>query len=85
MAEVRGAIVRYDGRPALRGVDLQLRAGEVVALMGRNGAGKSTLLSTLVGLRTPDGGTVRVAGEDPAALPLARAGPAGRPGAAGAG
>jgi len=69
VAEVRGAIVRYDGRPALRGVDLQLRAGEVVALMGRNGAGKSTLLSTLVGLRSPDAGSVRVAGEDPAALP----------------
>ncbi len=62
-------IVRYDGRPALRGVDLQLRAGEVVALMGRNGAGKSTLLSALVGLRSPDAGTVRVAGEDPATLP----------------
>ena len=62
-------VVRYDGRPALRGIDLRLRAGEVVALMGRNGAGKSTLLSTLVGLRRPDAGSVRVTGEDPAALP----------------
>ena len=67
----RGLVVRYAGAggpPALRGVDLRLRAGEVVALMGRNGAGKSTLLSALVGLRRPDAGSVTVAGADPAAL-----------------
>jgi energy-coupling factor transport system ATP-binding protein len=69
VAEARGVVVRYDGRPALRGVDLRLRAGEVVALMGRNGAGKSTLLSTLVGLRRPDAGSVRVTGGNPADLP----------------
>jgi energy-coupling factor transport system ATP-binding protein len=71
VAEARGIVVRYAGQPgpaALRGVDLRLRAGEVVALMGRNGAGKSTLLSALVGLRRPDAGTVTVAGADPAAL-----------------
>jgi energy-coupling factor transport system ATP-binding protein len=64
-------VVRYDARPALRGVDLRLHAGEVVALMGRNGAGKSTLLGSLVGLRRPDTGSVRVgagAGADPAGL-----------------
>jgi energy-coupling factor transport system ATP-binding protein len=68
---VRDLVVRYStgGRPALRGVDLDLRAGEVVALMGRNGAGKSTLLASMVGLRRPDGGTVRVVGVDPAELP----------------
>ncbi|MGI9196562.1 MAG: ABC transporter ATP-binding protein [Candidatus Nanopelagicales bacterium] len=53
---------------ALRGITLDVGAGEVVALMGRNGAGKSTLLSTLVGLRRPEHGTVRVAGADPATL-----------------
>jgi energy-coupling factor transport system ATP-binding protein len=70
VAEARGVVVRYagSGQPALRGVDLRLRAGEVVALMGRNGAGKSTLLSALVGLRRPDAGSVTVAGADPAAL-----------------
>jgi energy-coupling factor transport system ATP-binding protein len=71
VAQARGVVVRYDdprGRPALSGVDLALRAGEVVALMGRNGAGKSTLLSALVGLRRPGGGTVAVGGEAPASL-----------------
>ena len=68
VCEARGVVVRYDGEPALRGVDLRLRAGEVVALMGRNGAGKSTLLATLVGLRRPDAGSVTVTGADPTTL-----------------
>ncbi|MEY3734475.1 MAG: hypothetical protein RL347_1834 [Actinomycetota bacterium] len=53
---------------ALRGVTLDVATGEIVALMGRNGAGKSTLLSTLVGLRRPNAGTVRIDGIDPATL-----------------
>lgn len=60
--------VRFDGRPVLTGVDLRVRAGEVVAVMGRNGAGKSTLLSLLAGQRRPDHGSVAVVGEDPAQL-----------------
>ena len=58
----------YGQIPALRGITLEVSEGEVIALMGRNGAGKSTLLSTLVGLRRPDAGTVRIAGLDPATL-----------------
>ncbi|MEV6009676.1 ATP-binding cassette domain-containing protein [Streptomyces sp. NPDC051976] len=57
--------VRRGRIEALRGVDLTVRAGETVALMGRNGAGKSTLLSTLVGLHTPASGTVTVGGVVP--------------------
>lgn len=58
----------YGAVPALRGVTLDIAKGEIVALMGRNGAGKSTLLSTLVGLRRPDAGTVRIDGVDPVTL-----------------
>lgn len=74
-SEARRAVVTVDrtrasyGRvPALRGVTLDIAEGEVIALMGRNGAGKSTLLSTLVGLRRPDAGTVRIDGVDPSTL-----------------
>ncbi len=68
VAVVADAGVRFDGRPVLAGVDLRVRAGEVVAVMGRNGAGKSTLLSLLAGQRRPDHGSVAVVGEDPAQL-----------------
>ncbi len=70
LAAVRHLTVQYAGAPApaLRNIDLVLRRGEVVALMGRNGAGKSTLLSTLVGLRRPEHGSVSVEGSDPVSL-----------------
>ncbi len=62
LAHVRDLVVTFGGTVALRSVDLDVRPGEVVALMGRNGAGKSTLLASLVGLRTPSAGSVTVAG-----------------------
>ncbi|HEX3825152.1 MAG TPA: ATP-binding cassette domain-containing protein [Mycobacteriales bacterium] len=58
VAQVRALVVAYDGVPALRGVDLAVHRGEIVAVMGRNGAGKSTLLASLAGLRKPMSGTV---------------------------
>ncbi|MFE2346370.1 ABC transporter ATP-binding protein [Kitasatospora cineracea] len=58
-------VVSRGPAPALRGVELALASGQITALMGRNGAGKSTLLGTLVGLHTPDSGTVRVDGRTP--------------------
>jgi ABC-type multidrug transport system fused ATPase/permease subunit len=55
----------------LDGLDLEIHRGEVVALMGPSGAGKSTVASLLLGLRTPDGGTVTVDGADLAGIDLA--------------
>lgn len=61
----RGLVSGYRGAaPVLSGLDLDLRRGEVAALMGRNGAGKSTLLWTLQGSLTPSRGTVVVSGPD---------------------
>ncbi len=48
----------YDGVPAVRGLSLTLRRGQVVALMGRNGSGKTTLLKSIAGLVRPQRGTV---------------------------
>ena len=53
-------VVRRGGELVLRGIELDVRAGDVVAVMGRNGAGKSTLLATLVGQLTPMSGRVRL-------------------------
>ncbi|MFI1501621.1 ABC transporter ATP-binding protein [Streptomyces platensis] len=64
-AEVSGLGVRRGRTEALHGVNLTVRGGETVALMGRNGAGKSTLLTTLVGMHQPSSGTVRVGGTAP--------------------
>ncbi len=60
--------ISYGRTVALRGVDVAVAAGEVVAVMGRNGAGKSTLLRAWTGLLAPDRGLVTVAGHDPVRL-----------------
>jgi energy-coupling factor transporter ATP-binding protein EcfA2 len=61
---LRGVHVRYADQSALRGVSLEVRPGELVALMGRNGSGKTTLLKTLVGLVKPQAGQVWVEGRN---------------------
>lgn len=59
---------RYGAGIALNNVDLDIRAGESVAIMGASGSGKTTLLHTLAGITSPDAGTVNYAGTDVTAL-----------------
>lgn len=61
--EVRGITKHFDGVQALRGIDLDVRPGEIHALLGENGAGKSTLIKIITGLYQQDQGEVLVAGE----------------------
>jgi len=61
--EVRGIRKRYGSVEALRGVDFELRPGEIVGLVGDNGAGKSTLVKVISGAVAPDDGEILVNGE----------------------
>jgi ABC-2 type transport system ATP-binding protein len=63
--DVSGLRCRYGDFEAVRGVDLEVRSGELFALLGTNGAGKTTMMETLEGLRPPSAGRVRVLGVDP--------------------
>jgi len=62
MLTVENLAVAYDGIAALRGIDLVVREGEMVALIGPNGAGKSTLLNALSGVVRPRSGSIAFAG-----------------------
>jgi branched-chain amino acid transport system ATP-binding protein len=58
--ELVNLVVEIDGSPILRGVSLTLAAGELVCLIGANGAGKTTTLRTIMGLRAPRAGSIRL-------------------------
>jgi energy-coupling factor transport system ATP-binding protein len=68
---LQGVDAAYAGRQVLRGIDLAVAPGEIVALLGRNGAGKTTLLKCLVGLQQPTRGRALVGGEDNAGRDVA--------------
>jgi len=65
--EVSGLTMSYGDRQVLRGVDFEVRRGEVFCLLGPNDAGKTTTVEILEGFRQPTGGTVSVLGMDPQA------------------
>ena len=68
-AQLSGVNLAYaEGSSVLKHLDWQLLPGQVVGLLGRNGSGKTTLLETLLGLREPQAGSVKVFGQDAARL-----------------
>ena len=69
----RGLTKSFGGVHAIENVDLDVRAGEVVGLIGPNGSGKTTLLNVLSGFYSPDGGTVMLQGRDTTGMPVSRA------------
>ncbi|MGI9594888.1 MAG: ATP-binding cassette domain-containing protein, partial [Acidimicrobiales bacterium] len=64
MLRASGVTKSYGEVAALKGVDLAVDSGQIVALLGRNGAGKTTLLSVIAGLLAADGGSVELDGVD---------------------
>ena len=64
LLELRDLRVAYGGIQAVKGLNLELREGELVSLIGANGAGKSTTLKAICGLLQPQGGEVRYQGRD---------------------
>jgi branched-chain amino acid transport system ATP-binding protein len=77
LLEIRGLEVRYGGIRAVKGIDLEIAAGELVCLIGANGAGKSSTLRAVSGLAQTAPGSIRFGGRDLAGVPAfarARAG-----------
>jgi branched-chain amino acid transport system ATP-binding protein len=77
LLEASAITKRFAGITALNGVDLDVKAGEMVGLIGPNGAGKTTLFNCMLGMLRPDSGSVHFDGRDVSGLPVfkrARAG-----------
>src|SRR5205085_6988096 len=64
LVQIRDLAFSYGRRPLLRGVNLDIPRGKVVAILGTSGSGKTTLLQLMGGLLKPQRGTIRVCGQD---------------------
>jgi branched-chain amino acid transport system permease protein len=64
LLEIRGLRKSFGGIQAVRGIDLDVMPGSIVGIIGPNGSGKTTFFNLITGLSQPDGGKVRLAGED---------------------
>ena len=62
--QVKGIVKRFDGRAVLDGINLNVKQGETLVIMGGSGCGKSTLLRTMMGSIKPDQGSVNILGQD---------------------
>ncbi len=67
--EVRGLLTKFDDHVIHENLDLSVRRGEVLGIVGGSGTGKSVLLRTILGLKSPDGGNIHVFGKDLEMLP----------------
>ena len=70
MLQLEGVHTYYGSSHVLQGVSLEVKAGEVVCLLGRNGAGKTTTVSSIIGFVRPSDGRIRFNGEDITAWPV---------------
>lgn len=68
IVEIQSLTFAYDARPVLKGIDLTIRRGQVVAIMGGSGCGKTTLLRIIGGALAPTAGSVRVLGQSMGSL-----------------
>ena len=68
--QIRDIYKGFGSFPALRGANLDIRSGELIALLGPSGSGKTTLLRTIAGLEFPDAGQILFGGVDTAPLPV---------------
>ena len=73
LIEVRGLLSQFGERTIHENLDLDLERGEVLGVVGGSGAGKTVLLNTIIGLKQPEGGTIRLLGHDRADLSSADA------------
>ena len=69
LIELQGVTSFYGSTPILHGIDLSVKKGECVCVLGRNGVGKTTLIRTIMGLTTRVNGKISILGKDVEGIP----------------